>query len=98
MSLDPEKIANFLSEQRAKAPDEALQTYLDLEDYFDRKLWHQLTDVLESYFSDPKSAPHRLPLFTGFLVKFADKINQLKFVSLALKAATQCPSKCCILP
>ena len=93
MAVDPEKISNFLSEQRAEAPEESLQTFLDIEEYWDRKLWHQLTEVLESYFSSPESADHRLPLFRHFIVHFADKINQLKFVSLALKAATQCSSK-----
>ena len=92
MAFDPEKISNFLSEQREEAPEEALQTFLDIEEYWDRKLWHQLTEVLLSYFADPKSAPQRLPLFRHFIVTFAEKINQLKFVSLALQAATQCES------
>ena len=90
MAVDPEKISNFLSEQREEAPQELLQTFLDIEDFWERKLWHQLTDVLSAYFNNPASASQRLSLFTEFIVSFAEKINQLKFVSLGLSAASQC--------
>ena len=43
-----------------------------------------------SSFSHPDSAPQRLSFYKIFVLKFADKINQLKLVDLALKAATQC--------
>ena len=88
--MDPEVISNFLSDQREEAPEDLQQRFLEIEDFWDRKLWHQLTDVLLNYFQDQQSAPQRLPLFRKFILSFADKINQLKFVSLGLSAATQC--------
>ncbi|KAL8821664.1 MAG: hypothetical protein Q9191_007265 [Dirinaria sp. TL-2023a] len=88
--MDPEVISNFLSEQRENAPEELQPNFLTIEDYWDRKLWHQLTDVLVDYFNTPASAPQRLPLFQKFILTFAEKINQLKFVRLGLLAATQC--------
>ena len=88
--MDPEIISNFLSEQREAAPEELQASFLTIEDYWDRKLWHQLTDVLIEYFNTPASASQRLPLFRRFILSFAEKINQLKFVSLGLQAATQC--------
>ncbi|MCJ1356375.1 MAG: 26S proteasome regulatory subunit [Icmadophila ericetorum] len=90
MAMDPEVIANFLAEQREHTPDELIEAFLSIEENWDRKLWHQLTGVLEDYFSHPASAPQRLPLFRSFILSFASKINQLKFVSLGLLAATQC--------
>ena len=90
MAMDPEVIANFLAEQREHTPDELIEAFLSIEENWDRKLWHQLTGVLEDYFSHPASAPQRLPLFRSFILSFAEKINQLKFVSLGLLAATQC--------
>lgn len=91
VAVHPEEISEFLSEQRANAPEELQQTFLDIEDYWERKLWHQLTDVLEAYFSNPASASQRLALFSKFILPFAPKINQLKFVSLGLLTATQSP-------
>ncbi|KAL8930394.1 MAG: hypothetical protein Q9172_000103 [Xanthocarpia lactea] len=88
--MDPEIVANFLSEQRENAPEDLQQSFLSIEDYWDRKLWHQLTDVLVDYFNTPASASQRLPLFRRFILTFSEKINQLKFVSLGLLAATQC--------
>lgn len=88
--MDPEIISNFLSEQREVAPEDLQAKFLTIEDFWDRKLWHQLTDVLVDYFNDPASASQRLPLFQRFILSFSEKINQLKFVALGLLAATQC--------
>ena len=89
--FDPEAVAEFLSQQRENAPEELQQTFLDIEDNYERKLWHQLTEILGQFFSNPASAHQRLSLYHDFILSFADKINQLKFVSLGLQAATQCP-------
>ncbi|KAK8922354.1 putative 26S proteasome regulatory subunit [Metarhizium anisopliae BRIP 53293] len=88
MAVD--SIPDFLAEQRDKAPEELQPLILDFETFWERKLWHQLTDSLVQFFNHPKSAPQRLAFHKVFILKFADKINQLKLVDLALKAATQC--------
>lgn len=88
--MDPEVVSNFLSEQREAAPEDLQAEFLHIEDYWDRKLWHQLTDTLLNYFASPASAPQRLPLFKNFILGFAEKINQIKFVGLGLIANTQC--------
>lgn len=88
--MDPELIEAFLSEQRELAPEDLYQSFVTIEDFWERKLWHQLTVVLVEYFNTTSSGPQRLPLFRKFILSFAEKINQLKFVSLGLLAATQC--------
>ncbi|GAO13907.1 uncharacterized protein UV8b_03858 [Ustilaginoidea virens] len=88
MSLDT--IPEFLAQQRESAPEELEPLILEFETFWERKLWHQLTDSLILFFSNPKSAPQRLAFYKVFILKFADRINQLKLVDLALKAATQC--------
>lgn len=88
--MEADKISDFLAEQRDQAPAESQAFFLNFEDYWERKLWHQLTNALIEYFSTPESAPQRLPLFKSFILSFADKINQLKFVTLGLMASTQC--------
>ncbi|POR33942.1 Putative 26S proteasome regulatory subunit rpn9 [Tolypocladium paradoxum] len=88
--MNVDTIPDFLAEQRDQAPEELQSLVLDFENFWERKLWHQLTDALVEFFSHPESAPQRLSFYKVFILKFADKINQLKLVDLALKAATQC--------
>jgi 26S proteasome regulatory subunit N9 len=85
-----EVISDFLSEQRDEAPEELQPLILDFENFWERKLWHQLTNSLLEFFNHPGSAPQRLDFYRVFILNFANKINQLKLVDLALKAATEC--------
>ena len=89
-NMDPEVVQRFLDEQREAAPEELQQDFLDIEDCWDRKLWHQLTDLLVEYFANPLSSSQRLSLFRHFILGFSEKVNQLKFVALGLAAAAQC--------
>ncbi|KAJ4164087.1 hypothetical protein LMH87_005773 [Akanthomyces muscarius] len=88
--MNADTIPDFLAEQRDAAPEELQPLILDFENYWERKLWHQLTDALVQFFSDDGSAPQRLSFYRVFILKFADEINKLKLVDLALKAASQC--------
>lgn len=84
------KIPDFLADQREVAPEELQHHFLSFEDFWERKLWHQLTDTLIEFFGRNESAPQRLPIYQTFVLTFADKINQLKLITLALGAASQC--------
>ena len=97
MNIDT--IPDFLAEQRDVAPADLQHLFISFEDLWERKLWHQLTDTLIEFFNHKDSAPQRLPLYRTFILTFADKINQLKLVTLALSAATQCKgTECCWRP
>ncbi|SPQ25832.1 a62e1e8a-d744-4510-900b-c04ca50513c3 [Thermothielavioides terrestris] len=87
--MNVDTIPDFLAEQRDSAPEELQPLVLEFETLWERKLWHQLTNQLIEFFNHPGSAPQRLQFYKVFVLKFADKINQLKLVDLALKAATQ---------
>lgn len=92
MANDPEAISDHLASQRDSAPEELQQDFFSIEDLWERKLWHQLTDTLVSFYQKPKSAPQRISLFNKFVLSFAEKLNQLRFVLIGLSAASQCPS------
>ncbi|KKF96361.1 putative 26S proteasome regulatory subunit rpn9 [Ceratocystis platani] len=87
-----EKIQDFLADQREAAPEQLQADILEFEDLWERKLWHQLTEKLQAFFKNPASTPCRLPFYNVFVLTFADKINQLKLVQLALNASTECPN------
>lgn len=88
--MNVDTIPNFLADQRDAAPEDLQPLFITFEDLWERKLWHQLTDNLIEFFNHPESAHQRLPFYKTFILTFAEKINQLKLVSLALNAATQC--------
>ncbi|KAK0713797.1 hypothetical protein B0T26DRAFT_651731 [Lasiosphaeria miniovina] len=88
--MNVDTISDFLADQRDQSPEDLQPLVLEFETLWERKLWHQLTNQLIEFFNNPGSAPQRLQFYKVFILKFADKINQLKLVDLALKAATQC--------
>lgn len=90
--MNNDAIPDFLQEQRDAAPEDLQYLFISFEDYWERKLWHQLTDALIEFFKHPQSAKQRLPFYKKFIVSFADRINQLKLVTLGLSAASQCES------
>jgi 26S proteasome regulatory subunit N9 len=87
--MNVDTIGDFLGEQRDAAPADLQHYFLAFEDLWERKLWHQLTDSLIEFFNHKESADQRLPIYRTFILTFADKINKLKLVTLALSAATQ---------
>jgi len=89
MAMDIDTIPNLLGDQRDQAPDELQHFFIQFEDYWERKLWHELTDSLIEYFDQKESASQRIILYEQFIKTFANKINQLKLVKLGLSAATQ---------
>ncbi|KAF2175569.1 hypothetical protein K469DRAFT_702082 [Zopfia rhizophila CBS 207.26] len=89
MAMDTDTIPNLLGDQRDQAPDELQHYFIQFEDFWERKLWHELTDSLIEYFGQAASAPQRIPLFETFIKSFANKINQLKLVTLGLTTADQ---------
>ena len=93
MAMETDSIPDFLLSLRDDAPEEFINYFLEFEDFWERKLWHELTDKLVEYFNQKASAPQRIPLYETFIKNFADKINQLKLVTLGLSASTQYKGK-----
>lgn len=89
MSYDPEKVHDILLDQREKSSEELEHFFLQFEDLWERKLWHELTATLLEFYELPASAPQRIVLYDTFINSFAEKINQLRLVTLGLSAATQ---------
>ncbi|CZR57522.1 related to 26S proteasome regulatory particle chain RPN9 [Phialocephala subalpina] len=88
--MNVDTIPDFLAEQSEAAHEDLQGLFLSFEDLWERKLWHQLTDALVEFFNHKESAKQRLDFYRKFILTFADKINQLKLVTLGLSAAGQC--------
>jgi len=83
-------IPNFLGEARISAPESLQVSILQMEELWERRLWHQLTVELERFFINPESAGSRMRMFKDFVGTFEKNINQLKLVGLALLAKEEC--------
>jgi 26S proteasome regulatory subunit N9 len=87
--MDNEKVGSFLSQQRDQAGEDVQHFFIQFEDFWERKLWHELTDTLVEFYDTKQSEAQRIPIFENFVKVFADKINQLKLVKLGLNTAAQ---------
>ncbi|GAA5804297.1 hypothetical protein EDC94DRAFT_602097 [Helicostylum pulchrum] len=82
-------VPKFLYEERQKVDDSLQQYFVDFEDLYERKLWHQLTTRVLDFFNEPRSTSHRIPVYRNFVAEWEDKINKLSLVTIALQAAKQ---------
>ena len=91
-------IPTFLRETRNSAPESLQGSILQMEDLWERRLWHQLTLELEKFFVDPESTGLRMRMFKDFVGSFEKNINQQKMVGLALLAKEECKGDCPPIP
>lgn len=67
---------------------ELVQFLYQLEDFYERKLWNQLTLAMEQLYSLPESKEGslRVKLFNMFLSQFQNKLNPIKLVDFLLQS------------
>lgn len=87
--MEQKKVSDFLADRREETHDDLQHYFMSFEDYYERKLWHELTDLLVEYYNTPESSPQRIAVYNNFVKGFADKINQLKLVTIGLSTAAQ---------
>lgn len=88
MDIDSE-ISTVLATMRLELESaELIQFLYELEDFYERKLWNQLTLAMEQLYSLPesKSGSLRVKLFNLFLSQFQNKLNPIKLVDFALQS------------
>ncbi|KAK9454777.1 hypothetical protein V1511DRAFT_500945 [Dipodascopsis uninucleata] len=92
MDIDHD-VPTILSTLREEAPADLAGAFYSMEDLWERRLWHQLTDLLVEFFKNPESAPLRMRVYTQFVGCFESRINQLKLVLLGLSTAETCTDR-----
>lgn len=78
------EIDTVLTTLRMEVDPELAPLFLEFEQLYEQKLWHQLTQSLTVFFEDARSSPIRLRVYSNFVAKFYDKINQLSVVEFLL--------------
>lgn len=67
---------------------ELIQIIYQLEDFYERKLWNQLTLAVEELysFSESRNGGLRVRVFNLFLLQFQNKLNPIKIVDFLLQS------------
>lgn len=88
MDIDSEISTVLASLRLEQESSEIIQFLYQLEDFYERKLWNQLTLALEQLYSLPESRTGalRVKLFTLFLSQFQNKLNPIKLVDFLLQS------------
>jgi len=91
MSHSP-AVKEYISTLAEKHPNEEIRKhYSNLRDYYDKKLWHQLTVTLEIIANHPyfEKGDELVQLYSNFVKDFEKKINQLSLVRILLRVVRQ---------
>lgn len=89
MELDGD-VSTVLATLRSEVESSDLVNILyQLEDYYERKLWHQLTLALDEFYEIPDSKPIRVRIYDSFISQFQQKLNSIKVVDFLLLSYSQ---------
>jgi len=80
-------LLDFLEAQAQGSPFAG--EYAQMADLFSRKLWHQLTILLETFAATEGAGSHLQPLYETFVVDFKHKLNKLALARLQVAVARQ---------
>lgn len=76
--------STFLKDQQSNNPPEVSERWAAIEDFYSRKLWHQLTENLMEIVKLPcySKGTHLIDMYKNFLSEFEQKINPLSLVEI----------------
>jgi len=81
-------IVAFLQAQGEASPELAAD-FAQMQELYSRKLWHQLTVLLESLVAKPGTTELLAALYDTFITDFKSKLNKLALARLQIKVAQQ---------
>ncbi|KAI5959999.1 RPN9 [Candida theae] len=90
MDIDSSDVSTVLATIRSEldSNSELVSLFYQLEDYYERKLWHQLTQQLDEFYGNfdqdqiPQDLKHKV--YTQFIQQFAMKLNLIKVVDFLI--------------
>jgi 26S proteasome regulatory subunit N9 len=81
-------LVDFLLAQGAAFPDQA-GDYTQMSELYSRKLWHQLTVLLEAFVTAPGTGAQLVLLYETFVKDFKHRLNKLALARLQVAVAKQ---------
>ncbi|KDE06781.1 26S proteasome regulatory subunit N9 [Microbotryum lychnidis-dioicae p1A1 Lamole] len=91
MDVDQSDASVYLTRQLSSPslPHELKPFYQAFERFYNNKLWYQLTSTIENFLQVPSSGPYQIELWESFVSTFAQRINQLKLITIGISTARQ---------
>ncbi|XP_049793903.1 26S proteasome non-ATPase regulatory subunit 13 [Schistocerca nitens] len=89
-------VSNYLStKQREESSKEVASVWAQLEDLYNRRLWHQITLLLESFVTHDslQKKDSLIQLYNNFIQVFENKINPLSLVEIVAHVVVQFEDK-----
>lgn len=83
-SVAPKDVNTYLSQNQNIADKELAAEWAQLEELYNKRLWHQLTLKLETFVKNPalQKGDKLVQLYINFLSTFENKINPLSLVEI----------------
>jgi len=72
--------AKFLSEMKESSGPDLSSQWVKVEELYNKKLWHQLTVVLQSLIKEPSLQDKLITLYQEFIVDFEARLDPLSLV------------------
>ncbi|XP_050587973.1 26S proteasome non-ATPase regulatory subunit 13 isoform X2 [Bombus affinis] len=84
VSVAPKDVNTYLSQNQNVADKELATEWAQLEELYNKRLWHQLTLKLETFVKNPalQKGDKLVQLYINFLSTFENKINPLSLVEI----------------
>ncbi|XP_033363862.1 26S proteasome non-ATPase regulatory subunit 13 [Bombus vosnesenskii] len=84
VSVAPKDVNTYLSQNQNVADKELATEWAQLEELYNKRLWHQLTLKLEAFVKNPalQKGDKLVQLYINFLSTFENKINPLSLVEI----------------
>ncbi|TIB64755.1 hypothetical protein E3P78_00946 [Wallemia ichthyophaga] len=79
----------YINKIKGEAPVTIQEDLSKLEDYFNKRLYHQLTKTLNGLIQKDEISKYLVGLWNNFIISFKDKLNQLRLVEIGVRVAQQ---------
>ncbi|KAG7214137.1 hypothetical protein KM043_001491 [Ampulex compressa] len=94
-SVATKDVSTYLSSKQNASDKELAAEWAQLEELYNKRLWHQLTLKLETFVKSPslQKGDSLVQLYTNFLSTFENKINPLSLVEIVAHVIQQFSDK-----
>jgi len=84
-------VAGYLSEQQRKSSPDLAQEFAALEEFYNKKLWHQLTLRVTEFIRNPalSQGDALVKLYQNFIADFEHRINPLALAEIVIVVCRQ---------
>jgi 26S proteasome regulatory subunit N9 len=77
-------VNTFLSEMRSSSSEEVAAMWARCEEFYNKKLWHQLTMQLNILVKEPSMQTKLISIYTDFIADFETKLDPLMLSQIGM--------------